>query len=703
MILRPGTYLQNRYEIIEQIGAGGMSEVYKAKDHTLNRFVAIKVLKEEFCSDGTFVRKFKMEAQAAAGLSHPNIVNIYDVVDEENVHYIVMELIEGITLKNYIEKKGHLDINEATGIAIQVASGIGAAHARHIIHRDIKPQNIILSNDGKVKVADFGIARAASSQTINSTVIGSVHYISPEQAKNLVTDERSDIYSLGITMYEMVTGRLPFEGDNTVSVALAHLEETMTPPSVYNPDVPVSTEEIILKCTEKNPADRYQKIQDVITDLKKSLISPDESPVFAGAPAVSGLDGDTIVMDKKDLNAIRSVAGKERKPGRLQGTKTDEKEEKSPRVGSIITGVGITVAILAAAAILFMLLKVSGMIGERATSSDSSSTAQESSSITDKETYMPYVIGSSQDEAEGKLKDAGLQMVVSGGNYSDQFDKGLVMSQDPEAGKIVSKYSKVNVTVSLGSNKIDLSKLGIATMTGNDAKTALEAQGLTVNMTEEYSDTVETGKVISFTPDKAAKNAVVTLLISKGKETEKKKVPNITGVTEEIAIGKLTDAGFVPGKAKISPSNTVPAGTVMAQDIAADSEADAGSTVGYTLSSGPAQSTQESQTVESIGQDSGGYKYIASIDNTYKLSDLIGPGSNTTSFKVMIRLKQTVNGQAVYKVLMEPRTVTGDTILPVRFKSIEGVYGIDTGVVEIVKEDDNSVLKSYDVQFFKVQ
>ena len=274
-MLNPGTYLQDRYEILGRIGSGGMSVVYKAKCHTLDRLVAIKVLKEEFASDENFVSKFKMEAQAAARLSHPNIVNVYDVVDEGDLHYIVMELIEGITLKNYIEKKGFLENKEAIGIAIQVAQGIAAAHEQHIIHRDIKPQNMIISKDGTVKVADFGIARAVSSQTMNATAVGSVHYISPEQARGGYCDERSDIYSFGITLYEMVTGRVPFEGDNTVAVALAHLEEAVTPPSQLNPMVSRGLEEIILKCTQKKPDRRYPSIGDVITDLRHVMVDPD--------------------------------------------------------------------------------------------------------------------------------------------------------------------------------------------------------------------------------------------------------------------------------------------------------------------------------------------------------------------------------------------------------------------------------------------
>ena len=273
-MLRVGTVLQERYEIIEKIGSGGMSDVYKAKCHKLNRLVAIKVLKAEFTDDANFVSKFKMEAQAAAGLTHSNIVNIYDVVDEGDIHFIVMELVEGITLKSYITKKGRLDMKEAIGIAIQVAQGIEAAHKQHIIHRDIKPQNMLISKDGTVKVADFGIARAVSAQTIGATVVGSVYYISPEQAKGEYSDERSDIYSLGITMYEMAAGRLPFEGNNTVAVALAHLEEPVKPPSTYNPEISAAFEKIILKCTEKRPEDRYDKVGVVIADLRRALLSP---------------------------------------------------------------------------------------------------------------------------------------------------------------------------------------------------------------------------------------------------------------------------------------------------------------------------------------------------------------------------------------------------------------------------------------------
>ena len=265
-MLKTGMIIAERYEIVGKIGTGGMADVYKAMDHKLNRFVAVKVLKPEFREDTTFIKKFRSEAQAAAGLTHPNIVNVFDVGDDGGVYYIVMELIEGITLKEYISKKGKLSIKEATSIAIQVSMGLEAAHSHGIVHRDVKPQNIIISTDGKVKVTDFGIARAASSNTISSNVMGSVHYSSPEQVRGGYSDEKSDIYSLGITLYEMVTGRVPFDGDTTVAIAIKHLQEEMVPPSVYTPDLPYSLEQIILKCTQKSVDRRYSSMEDVIAD-----------------------------------------------------------------------------------------------------------------------------------------------------------------------------------------------------------------------------------------------------------------------------------------------------------------------------------------------------------------------------------------------------------------------------------------------------
>ena len=301
-MLNPGTVLGDRYEILEKIGAGGMADVYKAKDHKLNRYDAVKVLKDEFASNKSFVSKFRAEAQAAAGLMHPNIVNVYDVGDENGLYYFVMELVEGITLKRYIEKKIRLSVKEAVSIAIQVSMGIESAHNNGIIHRDIKPQNIIISKEGKVKVADFGIARAASSDTQTSHAMGSVHYTSPEQARGGYSDAKSDIYSIGITLFEMVTGRVPFDGETTVAIAIKHIQEEMPSPRIYVPEIPISVEQIIFKCTQKNPDRRYANVSELMQDLKHSLIAPNENFVVIQDAASS--EG-TKALSDEDRKEIR--------------------------------------------------------------------------------------------------------------------------------------------------------------------------------------------------------------------------------------------------------------------------------------------------------------------------------------------------------------------------------------------------------------
>ena len=311
-MIKIGMMLGERYEILEKIGTGGMSDVYKAKCHKLNRYVAVKVLKQEFSENSNFVSKFRVEAQAAASLMHPNIVNVYDVGEDNGIHYIVMELVEGITLKKYIEKKARLSVKEAVSIAIQACMGIEAAHNNHIIHRDIKPQNIIISKEGKVKVTDFGIAKAATSNTITSNVMGSVHYTSPEQARGGYSDEKSDIYSMGITLFEMLTGRVPFNGDTTVAIAIKHIQEPMPSPRDYVPEIPVSVEQIVLKCTQKSPDRRYQSMSSLIEDLKKSLISPDEDFVRTVDPETSAA---TRTISRDDMEKSGANGMNSKRPG----------------------------------------------------------------------------------------------------------------------------------------------------------------------------------------------------------------------------------------------------------------------------------------------------------------------------------------------------------------------------------------------------
>ena len=376
-MLRKGLFISDRYEVTDKIGSGGMSDVYKAKDHKLNRFVALKVLKSEYSEDKNFVTKFKVEAQSAAGLQHPNIVNVFDVGEDNGIHYIVMELIEGITLKKYIQRyvqrNTKLPVREAVSILIQVAQGIEAAHNNHIIHRDIKPQNIIISREGKVKVTDFGIARAASANTISSNAMGSVHYISPEQAKGGFVDEKSDIYALGITLYEMLTGHVPFDGDSTVTIALQHVQNDMPSAKIDVPDLPISVERIIEKCTQKKPDRRYLKVSSLIADLKHSLANPDEDFV----QIVTGVDENvaTRKISDDEVAEIREKSGF-KKP-ELESVPVINKdneiieddieddlehygESEDTKFDKIIAIGGIVAAVIILAVVAFLVIKIAG-------------------------------------------------------------------------------------------------------------------------------------------------------------------------------------------------------------------------------------------------------------------------------------------------------------------------------------------------------
>lgn len=704
--------LQGRYEIIEKIGSGGMSNVFRAKDLKLGRMVAIKVLKDEFCTDLNFVEKFKREAQAAASLLGENIVNIYDVVDEGRYHFIVMELVDGITLKEYIRIKGKLDITEGVSIAIQVARALKTAHAQHIVHRDIKPQNILITDDSKVKVADFGIARAVSEQTVNANAIGSVHYISPEQARGGRCDARSDIYSLGITMYEMFTGRVPFTGESTVAVALAHLEQAMTPPSVYNNKISPNLERIILKCTKKDPANRYQNITELLDDLENVLLNPDTPYEISGSTKIIKAE-DTAMLSQVEPIDDMSDDEYERDDKEEEEDDDDDYDEEDEKMDKIMSVAGVIIAVIIVVLLVFFVGRFTGVFGGKG--SDTSQSKLDST-----QTKMPDVVGLSEKMADKKLSDNNLQMQVKSSEYSDTVEKGNVISQEPKADEVVSKYSKVSVVISLGSDAFDISKLNLVGKTKESAESLLKENGFSTDTKEEPSDTVPKGSVISYTPTKPKNGERVTLTVSSGKKVTKVVVPNITGMSESEAKTLLETNGLILGNKAEQHSATVAKGVIIGQSTAAGSSVDSGSSVDYAVSNGVApettqasseqlsQSTNEQQTQPTKATvapttAAANYRYVGSIDTNYSLQDVIGPSSGLTSVKVMIRLKQTVNGSDVYSTLMDARTVTGDTILPVRFRTIVGANGVDQGQVEIVNVDSGEVLKSYTVEFFRVE
>ena len=584
-MLENGMFLIERYEILSKVGAGGMSDVYKAKDHVLGRIVAIKELKAEFSEDVNFVTKFRTEAQSAAGLEHPNIVNIYDVGSENGLHFIVMEYVEGITLKTYIEKKGQLSFKEATSIAIQVARGIEVAHSKEIIHRDIKPQNVIISTDGKVKVTDFGIARAISSNTISAEVMGSVHYASPEQARNGFVDGRSDIYSLGIVMYEMVTGRVPFDGDTTVSVAIQHLQEEMVEPSAYAPELPISYEKIVLKATQKNSDRRYQTIEELLADLRKALANPEEDFVVI-APAVVAK---TRVIGGEELEAIQNSAAAAdlEKENAFANTQDDDeldsyKEidddeededededdngffhpvfDKVANIVLIVLAVAIVGAIIWLGSSVLELFKpgddqptnskppVSSNTQPGTTTEEPSSESETSELPSDTdEVTMPNILDWNKDQAEKYLKALGLNMIVLTNVDDSGKADGTILSQSEPEGTKVSKGKDIYVTVA--GEVENVLKKEVPNVVGMDEQTAKQTlydYKFLVEIDFEYSNTIEEGLVSSQNPaegKKVKEGSVVTIYISRGKAPVT--IPtDLAGKNVNVAKYILTEAGF---------------------------------------------------------------------------------------------------------------------------------------------------------------
>lgn len=644
-MIKIGMIIGDRYEILEKIGTGGMSDVYKAKDHKLNRFVAVKVLKQEFSENANFVSKFRIEAQAAAGLMHPNIVNVYDVGEESGIYYIVMELVEGITLKKYIEKKARLSVKEAVSIAIQVSMGIEAAHNNHIIHRDIKPQNIIISKEGKVKVTDFGIAKAATSNTITSNVMGSVHYTSPEQARGGYSDEKSDIYSLGVTMFEMLTGRVPFNGETTVAIAIKHIQEEMPSPREYVSEIPVSVEQIVFKCCQKSPDRRYQSMGELITDLKRSLMTPDEDFVKVVDPDE---DGSTKMISDSEMERIKKQSHKRdameeamhlrtekevkrsaqksakqsakhsaKKPVKKTYVVEEEPEteedddeyeyvyeyeyeyenddedddededEYEPKMERITTILAVIAAILIGCIVLFLVGRAVGVFDFGKETETEEEQEEEKPKV-----EMITVVGKNVDEVKVSLLNIGLTPEIEY-QESTEYDQGIVMKASVKPGEMIEEGSNVVLTVSAGSEGIEVPD--VVGMTEAEATVELGKKDFVVNKTEDYDEYIAAGNIISQSPkagEKAPSGASVTITISLGKDTEKVRVPDLMGRSEEEAMAVLVEAGLQLGVvSEVNNENTDLTGLVCYQSYSVGSYAEAGTKVDISISLGPIQST----------------------------------------------------------------------------------------------------------------
>ena len=539
-----GKIISRTYEIIEKVGEGGMAYVYKARDNLLNRYVAVKILKEEFSKDEVFVKRFRTEAQSAASLIHPNIVSVFDVGEDKGVSYIVMELLESKTLKDYIEAKGPLSSELTLKIAAQIASALEAAHKAHIVHRDIKPQNIILNQNLVAKVTDFGIAKVTntSSATITSfgKTMGSVHYFSPEHAKGGYTDAKSDLYSLGVVMYEMATGKLPFDAESPVSVALKHIQEEPVEPIKVNPNVSKALNDIIMKAMEKSTAKRYQTATEMLTDISIALAKPSNGLVSRSASSIEA--GDTQVIpvlnDVPEENMVPNVRTRQT-TGRTAYTPTHSRdakviEEEKPKdnledikkakkkkmikIFSIVAVVIIIIGIVFG----YFIRKIFG------------NNQQE-------EVEIPYVIGRNIDEVIEQYEKLGYKINQTGSDYNSEYEEGEIMSQSPEAGTKTTDKT-INVQVSRGTRMVTVSNVE-----GKDIKVAryeLEnTAGFVVEEVEQVSDTVAAGIVISqdYKDVERPYGSVIKLTVSSGDGKEQIVVPSVVGMSLQEAQSTLED------------------------------------------------------------------------------------------------------------------------------------------------------------------
>ncbi|MCI5495068.1 MAG: Stk1 family PASTA domain-containing Ser/Thr kinase [Roseburia sp.] len=593
-----GTIIGDRYEILEKVGSGGMADVFRAKCHRLNRYVAIKILKQDYSEDTKFVTKFRGEAQAIAGISHPNIVGIYDVGEENGMYYIVMELVDGITLKKYIEEKGKLSVKEAVGIALQIANGLEAAHSNHIIHRDINPQNILIARDGTAKVTDFGIAKAASSNTITANAMGSVHYISPEQARGGYSDEKSDIYSLGVTMYEMLSGTLPFNGESAVAIALAHIQEEAVPLAALDATIPKGISNIVNKCMQKKTELRYSCVADLIADLKMFLQDP--SGDYGVIGNLYKNDG-TIFMSKDDVNTLRDASRKgmgpvEQKPEPQEPEEPEEPESNSdvdPKLEKALVFGSIGVAIIIGLVILYMVGRVLGFWGSAKPESNSGSssttaseTAKPGSDTSGDEITLEDYANKIKDYVETDLSNYDITCTVTE-EASDEIEKGYVIRTSPAAGSTVAKGGKVELIVSSGVEQVSIPDTTGDTIT--DAYQTLNDKGFKVKQGEDVYSSQAIGKVAYTKPaagKKVDKGATITIYPSKGEETKYVKVPNLLGMTRSQAKSALEKAGLKYGSETKSYSSTQK-NRVCVQSVSSGNEVEEGSTVDVTLSLGP--------------------------------------------------------------------------------------------------------------------
>lgn len=555
-----GKILGNRYEIIEKIGNGGMATVYKSKDRVLNRYVAVKILRDEFTTDEEFIKRFRIEAQSAASLTHPNIVSIFDVGNEGSLYYIVMELIKGKTLKEIItEENGPLPWKWSLNVVTQIASALETAHKNNIVHRDIKPHNIIITEDGIAKVTDFGIAKAVSNSTITAfgTTIGSVHYFSPEHARGGYTDAKSDLYSLGVVMYEMLTGRVPFDADTPVSVALKHMQEEPVEPKELNENIPQVVNDIIMKAMQKDVNLRYQSATEMLKDLNAALKNPDDNFVHIG----SNIGAATQRISTQE------IAEAERKAKEANNPKNGKKPNKFIEFVKKHKALSF---VIGAIILFFVAFGATMGIVELVNPND---------------VQIPDLVNKTQDEAEQIVKDLKLKLVVKSEEYNENVEEGKIISQDPayQENYTIKEHSEISVVISKGTETVEVPD--VVGKTREEAEKLLKDAGLVAEITEENDEKVEAGIVLSQDIEDGEtvnKGSTVKLVVSKGSAIVNVEVPSLVGKTEQEARNLLTEAGL-----KVNVVNDEDEakndGVVLRQSKDAGTEVQEGTTITITV------------------------------------------------------------------------------------------------------------------------
>lgn len=666
MKIEKGTLLQERYQIESLIGEGGMSYVYKAKDIKLGRIIAIKALKEEYTENAEFVSKFQNEARAAAKLNHLNIVSTFDTVDEGKLHFIVMELVEGITLKNFIQRKKNLSEREAIGIALQLIDGIDMAHKMGIVHRDIKPQNIIVSTEGVVKIADFGIAGAAIQESGNSAVMGSVHYISPEQARSGVSDARSDIYSFSCTLYEMLTGKLPYEGEDSMSVVFSHLEDPIPRVRDTAKEVSKALDYIVWRGMQKKASLRYQNIADMGEDLQLALEDPEGS----------------FISELEEEGGKRIIGRKQMDQG----------------ISNLYKVLAIASVILIVAVFLFLGYKVVGVLRSVRGFAEETETAAESKeestqlaiTISELDSLLPEIIGKTIPEAESLLSNYDIQLYSEKEEFSENYEEGQIISYPN--GKY-SSNSRIYVTVSKGSkdlefydpkNPADLSLLQRTSLVELEAK--LRDRGISYSIKEEPSETVESGYVIRTNKASTKEAGNLEITVSSGANTKVVLMPDLIGLTEGEAVEQLTAEGLVPGNINYISSGTVEKGYVISQSILSDTYVEEGQIVSFTVSNGP--STRQNPTEKA---------WVSSINQSVSIGSG-GPGVQGTVL-VVVYLRQDINGESRYTTIQSARSYALGSEMQLSINRIVGANGVSKGTIEVVDAENDRVLASYDLDF----